>query len=61
MKYGAVADRWGTAKVRLDEVKEWEKNKGDAADLFVKCEKLYQTFKEAEDVTMDTGAGTEDM
>ncbi|KAF8239557.1 hypothetical protein L208DRAFT_1449801 [Tricholoma matsutake] len=61
VKYGAVADRWGTAKVRLDEVKEWEKNKGDAADLFVKCEKLYQTFKEAEDVTMDTGAGTEDM
>ena len=34
---------------------------GDAADLSVKCEELYQSFRKAEEVTMDYEIATEHM
>lgn len=56
--FGAAVDRWGTAMVKLGKVKEWEKNKGDAAGLLVKCDELYQSFRKAEEVTMDCETAT---
>ena len=58
MTFGAAVDRWGTAMVKLGKVKEWEKNKGDAAGLLVKCDELYQSFRKAEEVTMDCETAT---
>lgn len=53
MIFGAAADRWGTAMVKLGKVKEWEKHKADPADLLVKCDELYESFRKAQEVTMD--------
>jgi 3-keto steroid reductase len=53
VKFAAAADRWGAGMVRLEEIREWEKNKHDAAVLSVKYEELYQSFRTAE-VTVDS-------
>jgi len=60
-KFGAATNCWGTESVILAEVEQWENNMGDAADLSVKCEELYQSFRKAEEVTMDYEIATEHM
>lgn len=48
--------------MRLHKIKEWENNKGDAADILVKCEELYQSLRKGEEVTtimMDSDIATE--
>ncbi|KAH9483103.1 3-keto-steroid reductase [Psilocybe cubensis] len=53
VRFSAQTGRWGDEYVGLTEVKEWEKHKEEGYALIKKCDKLYESFKQAEAVTQD--------
>ncbi|RDB19578.1 3-keto-steroid reductase [Hypsizygus marmoreus] len=60
-KFGAETDWYGTERVGVDEVKDWEEFKGEGEMLLGKCEALFQTFKDAEEVTVNWDTASEHM
>lgn len=61
MKLGAQTDRWGTERVGLTEVKDWEAQKDEGELLIKNCDALYKSVKAAEEATVDYEVATEYM
>ncbi|GLB33244.1 putative 3-keto sterol reductase [Lyophyllum shimeji] len=61
VKFCAQTDRWGHEHVGIMDVKDWEAHKGEAEALVGKLESLFQTFKDAEQVTMNFETASEHM
>ncbi|KAG5650015.1 hypothetical protein H0H81_001080 [Sphagnurus paluster] len=61
VKFGAETDSWGTERVGLVEVKEWEAHQAEGEVLVGKIEALYQKFKDEEQVTMNFETASEHM
>ncbi|PPQ82161.1 hypothetical protein CVT25_015139 [Psilocybe cyanescens] len=53
VRFGAQTGRWGDEYVGLTEVKEWDKHKEEGYDLIKKCDKLYESFMQAEATPKD--------
>ncbi|KAG6916574.1 hypothetical protein DXG01_006345 [Tephrocybe rancida] len=60
-KFGAETDRWGHERVGVIRVKDWEQNEAESDVLLGKLEALYQSFKNAEEVTMNFETASEHM
>ncbi|KAF5372003.1 hypothetical protein D9615_008107 [Tricholomella constricta] len=61
VKFGAETSRWGTERVGLTEVKDWELQKAEGELLLGKIEALYKSFRDAEQVTMNFETASERM
>ncbi|KAG6831902.1 hypothetical protein H0H87_003553 [Tephrocybe sp. NHM501043] len=60
-KFGAETNRWGDPQVGVADVKDWEHNQAEADVLLGKLDALYQSFKSAEEVTMNFETASERM
>ncbi|KAI0945840.1 hypothetical protein AcV7_009969 [Taiwanofungus camphoratus] len=47
-KFSAINDRWGNEGIGIEGVTEWDEHPDEGARLVEQCERLYQTFLEAE-------------
>ncbi|KAG5353630.1 hypothetical protein C0989_004311 [Termitomyces sp. Mn162] len=51
-KFGAETNRWGHERVGVMDVKKWTENRAESDVLLNKLEALYQSFKNAEEITL---------
>lgn len=61
MKFGAETDRWGKERVGVTEIKDWEGQREEGEILLDKCEVLFQSFKKAEEPTVNFETASEHM
>ncbi|KAG6829684.1 hypothetical protein H0H92_003802 [Tricholoma furcatifolium] len=60
-KFGAETDRWANERVGVTDVKNWDQNGAESDALLSKLDDLYQSFKKAEEVTINVETASEHM
>jgi 3-keto steroid reductase len=61
VRFGAQTGRWGDERVGVTPVKEWDSHKEEGITLIAQCDKLYESFKEAETAPLQFETATERM
>jgi 3-keto steroid reductase len=48
VRFGSETDRWGTERVGITPVEQWEEHAREGDQLLEKCDELYEAFVESE-------------
>lgn len=53
VRFGSETDRWGTERVGITPVKQWEEHAREGDQLLEKCDKLYEAFAASEGMSQN--------